>query len=131
MYLAVLPQKAKENFLNLALYVANADNQFSAEEQNMLNAFAGEMNISYQPVTMPLEEILSRFSDLSLSEKKIVFFELMGLAVVDNHLAKEEKEILERTLTALNLPPEFYEESRKAVTKIAEIYRETNDLIFQ
>ena len=30
MYLAVLPQKAKENFLNLALYVANADNQFSA-----------------------------------------------------------------------------------------------------
>lgn len=131
MYLAVLPQKAKENFLNLAFYVSNADNKFSTEEENLLNIFSKEMNISYKPTAMPLDEILSQFSDLSLSERKIVFFELMGLAVVDKHFAKEEKEILERILTALNLPPEFYEKSRKAVTKIAEIYRETNNLIFQ
>lgn len=60
-----------------------------------------------------------------------ILLSVVFLTVVDKHFAKEEKEILERILTALNLPPEFYEKSRKAVIKIAEIYRETNNLIFQ
>lgn len=106
MFLSKLNEKQKELFTDLAVYIANCNNDFNEYQKNLINAYRREMGMS---VTEPLpniknksqleEEIRNSLNDLeSTNIKKEFLFELIGLAICDSVFDKtEQQEILSIT----------------------------------
>lgn len=130
MYLVKLTEEVKQNFLDLAQFIAKSDSKFSDEEKEMLEVYAHEMGIPCVPAERELDDILTKLKEASSIEKKIIIFELVGLVVVDDDYSAEEKDILGKTLEVFELSSEFLNECLKQVAIVKANYNETSKMIF-
>ena len=95
MYLQFLKENDKENFLSLAHGVSLLDGTLGNEEQQMLDSYCSEMGVSNKLLQsiVPLDTaVINLTNDSSLITKKIVIFELVGLAMSDGSYDKVEKD---------------------------------------
>ena len=119
MYLNFLTQREKELFLKLSYEVSKADGKVLEEEISLIHQFAEEMQIS--PEEMADEDTATILSDIAQNStnkaKRIIFIELLAIALVDNNFANPEIGMMSDVAKAFNISPEQVSQALNAVTQ--------------
>lgn len=131
MFLGMLSPRCKENFLDLAIHLVMADNVLRREEKNILAGYCGEMGLDYFQNRKPMEldTLIRSFDEESWQVKKIVFFELISLALSDKDYAPEEKALIKRIKAGFSITDEIEKVMEETIIKIFDLYTKTNDII--
>lgn len=108
MFLYMLNDSEKENFIALARFAASCNEDVSAEEEIMLHQYCDEMGIAMPEYNgESLEQILEKFSMSNIRNKKVVVLEIVGLLFSDGEYDKKEQEFIGRIANALGVSPEL------------------------
>ena len=132
MYLSLLNNYQKSLFLSLTLYLANTDSDYSKEEHEVIQSYCNEMNItenSFIPFTN-ITEIISKIDESSnTQEKKIVIFEAIGLAMIDNDYSDNEKKLIQLINTYFGFDKTFIIKCEELVNRYLIFQKEINNHI--
>jgi len=130
----MLNEKQKENFLKLAYQMALIDNNLNENEKIMIESYCNEMQISI-PEDIREESIdgiiESMGSECTVVEKKIIIFEILGLALVDGSYDKSEKNIVEAIVNTFEIGENFLLESENVLREYIEMQGKINTLILE
>lgn len=132
MYLALLNKEQKEIFLGLAYNLSNIDGDYSSSEQQMIESYCGEMNIKYSDsiakveLNTIMENINKIFDNKSI---KIVLFELIGLAMVDNNFDETEHAFLNSIQNLFSVDSEFMSKAENYIKNYLDLQLNINTLI--
>lgn len=132
MYLSLLNPEEKNLFLELAVTIAAADGDFSSDEKIMVQAYCNEMQISYDEEIKPhaLDELLFALQEKSSERtKKIIVFELIGLAMSDKKYDESEKDIILKLQKEFNLTQNFTEQCEQIILDYISFQEKLNALI--
>ncbi len=93
MFLNELNKNEALAFVNLVKKFATVDEVFAKEEEELINDYIEELNLkNLEIANESLEVSVNTLKSSSNRNKNIVFFELVGLALVDGNY--DEKEIV-------------------------------------
>nr|WP_275298357.1 hypothetical protein [Clostridium sp. YIM B02555] len=82
--------------MQLVRYLANSDNTFAKEEKNLYEDYLKELGISEGEIKeLDLNEVYTTLNNSTQRNKNIVYFELIGLALIDGEYQESEVEVLE------------------------------------
>lgn len=130
MYLTLLNTEQKKLFLNLAYNLVISDGNFSEKEKQIIKAYSieMEMELKIEDIDKDIDRIIKNINLISGSrEKKIIVFEMIGLAMADYNYADEELSIIKKTVSAFNLDYNFADYCKN---KVSEYLNLQNDLNF-
>lgn len=130
MFLNQLLEKEKIAFLELAQVVAWVDDEFTAEEEALLNLYKQEVGVAQDFLIQKhsLQEILAHFS--SETSKNIAFIEVLAVVFSDGVYSDEEKAIIKEIQQAFGFSNEKYEKYKSWIQKINNVYSEGAQLIY-
>lgn len=95
MFLSFLNQNERENFLELANFVAKSDDQYAESEKRWIKNFRNEMNLNdYQLQEKAFDEIMLEFDASSFVSKTSILLDIINLALADYNYEKEEQKII-------------------------------------
>lgn len=104
MFLKELNKDESICFLNLVSIFSKVDNKFAKEEKVLVDEYREELEIYNEEIkTMEYNEIINILKNSSDKAKKIIYFELVGLALVDGEYEDEEIDFLEKVSSELNI----------------------------
>ena len=104
MFLKELNKDESICFLNLVSIFSKVDNKFAKEEKVLVDEYREELGIYNKEIkTMEYDEIISILKNSSDKAKRIIYFELVGLALVDGEYEDEEIDFLEKVSSELNI----------------------------
>lgn len=129
MFLSLLNTEQKKLFLSLAYNLAMSDGNFCENERVVMKRYSMEMNMemNMEDVDKDINRVLSGISDISgVREKKIIIFELVGLAMADYNFDKGEREIVQKALATFGLNHEFGVFCEKKLTEYFNLQEELN-----
>ena len=132
MYLNLLNDEQKKCFLDYAYQLANADGHYSEIEQEMMLAYCEEMHISFADRVedhdvATLVETLKRIC--TEQEKKIILFEALGLALVDNKYNEEENKMISYMQHEFGLNDDFVEICKVYVEEYIQLQSKINEAV--
>lgn len=128
MYLSLLSTEQKKLFLSLAYNLAAADGDFSDTERQVIKSYSMEMDmeIKMEDFDTDMNRVLSNINSIcSIREKKIIVFEMIGLAMADHNYNCGEREIVRKALSIFGLESNFGD---YCVKKLTEYFNLQNDL---
>lgn len=132
MFLSILNEEDKLNFIEFIHLVANCDEDFADEEKEILNNYMIETGIDSIPnIGKSIDDILLYFSKRDDSIKKVVLFEVYGLILSDDKLSKEEKEILNKIDKLSGLNNEEVNKIKELVEELKKVYDNIYDILFK
>lgn len=132
MYLIRLNDEQKRLFLGLAYHIAVVDNNFSHEEQVLIDSYCHEMEIEFEPdiVLQPLDSILSKMQAVcNEQEKKIIVFEAIGLCMVDSTFDTSERELLCTVIKQVGIEKDFLESSEEMIQNYLSFQKKIDALV--
>lgn len=131
MYLALLKNEEKELFLGLAYNLATLDRDYSDIEKATIAGYCQEMQIIFErKMVKSLEEILIRINKISDEiTKKIVVFEAVGLAMVDNNYEDSERNVIARMENIFELEIGFSVKCESILNEYISLQGRLNQLI--
>lgn len=131
MYLALLKQNEKENFLKLAVALSSVDGNFCEEEHFMISQYCDEMGIdNHIPNDIEKDFIINNIAnDSSEQNKKIIIFELLGLAMSDKNFAEAEETLIISLAEKLDLNADYVASCKEMITKYLELQTQINNYI--
>lgn len=133
MFLSVLSEEEKQLFLNLAYTLAYSDGEFGKEEQALIDAYCEEMKTSFHRPEKPIE-LKKLLEDLKTeileNNRKAVYFELLGLAVVDGKFSEEEKKVMEAVRENFGLSNEFASKCYDFLQQYLQMQERIVEIIF-
>lgn len=132
MYLPLFSEEQKKLFLELAFHMVMADGVFSDEERNVIDCYYSETKC--KPLDeKSIRELNTVFNDMKSKlgdrEKKIVIFEMLGLALADGDYAEEEKKIIEDLLKHLNISHDFVDKCKAVLGEYFDLQNKINTLV--
>ena len=96
MFLNELSKNEGISFMQLVKGLANSDNIFAKEEKNLYNDYLDELNIKESEITeINLNSVYETLKSSSERSKNIIYFELIGLALIDGKYDEKEVDLLE------------------------------------
>ncbi len=96
MFLNELSKNEGISFMQLVKGLANSDNIFAKEEKNLYNDYLDELNIKESEITeINLNSVYETLKSSSERSKNIIYFELIGLALIDGEYNEKEVDLLE------------------------------------
>ena len=131
MYLSKLSNEKKHLFLDLELYISNADSEFSNQEKNIIDVHCLEMHIDcnkYQ-CELPLDEVYKKLERCTPEEQHIIFIEMLATVIADEVYHDEEKKIVETIGTILNISRKEIEQAFSIIYNLKKIYEELANFI--
>ena len=131
MYLNKLSAKQKEIFLDICISLSNIDDDFANEERKVIDELCDEMSISPRYVTSKDSNLLiDEIVEISNpNERKIIFLELLGIAMADKKIAPKEKEFMERILKKFDFDEKALEEGILLVNELYDVYSKINNFL--
>jgi tellurite resistance protein len=133
MYLLQLETEERKLFLELAHLIANSDGIIVEQEEEMLERYRDEMNLShkeYEIQNLSLDNILAELKDHSLENKRMILLEVLAIAFSDGVYDEEQKQIIKKLKQSFNISVEEYETFKNLLQKVNKIYEEINTLIY-
>ena len=107
MFLNLLTNEEKHHFLSLAALAANINGSLAEEEEELINSYRREMNLSAESVAIDSdhseESVFGFFAASEKSHKKIVLFEVVGLLTCDSSFDDDERSFVCRLSQAIGL----------------------------
>ncbi len=110
MFLQNLGKDKSELFLDIAICLSNADNNFFDKERETIAGLCDEMKIPFRKTTSAdFETALNGIAGNSSSEeKKMILLESIGLAIVDGVYDEREKKLILQMVTSFGLKDKDY-----------------------
>jgi len=110
MFLGVLNQKEKENFLELAFHIAHCDSDFSSYEKIWISRLRRELYLeNYEIQSKSLDEILEELSASSFIIKTSILLEILELMLTDKTYHVKEKEAVKKLCESWDISDEQFE----------------------
>lgn len=104
MFLKELDESESIAFINLVKELALIDDSFAKEEQNLINDYLVELHLTEDKVIkMNYHEVIDKMKTLTSRKKEIIYFELVGLALVDGQYGEKEVEFLDKIAIDLDI----------------------------
>ena len=104
MFLNELKKDESIAFLELVNQVANVDEVFAKEERELIEDYKEELKLpDYEIQNMSYEDIMKVLSKATVRTKRIIYFEVLGLALIDGEYEAREVELLEKIETDLGI----------------------------
>lgn len=131
MLLDELSREEKKAFWSIANLIAAADGSVS-EEESILKQYKEEMGVDYDfidPSTVDIELELNGLRDISLRKRKIVYFELFGVAYADTDLDEKETSLLDLISTVLGINNDVKSELENTIKSIFDSYKKLGDIL--
>ena len=129
MFLATMSDEGKRLFYSLEMVLAKSDESFDSTEEALIKTHCAEMGIEYKginDINVELKELVDNInSSLTKREKKIIFIELIAVALVDGEYHENEKKVIEQMRKLLNIPEEIADDAVDLVNKLMTV---TNSL---
>lgn len=126
MFLAELNEKEKEVFWEIANLLIDIDGNISKFETDMLEEYKKELRMDSLVVGIEvkknIDEILDDLKNMSERRKKIVFFELLGLAYADKEYVDKEKELISVVKKKFDIKDNEEKIMQQSVESIMNIY---------
>lgn len=112
MFLNQLNKKEKETFMSLSAHMANANKIIADEEKEMIQEYCREMGLVSFDIkdAIPMEDVLGVFQQSDLHIRKVVLFEILGLAYADGEYENSEDAFVIQFAKAIGLSKETVEE---------------------
>lgn len=131
MFLNQLNQKEKETFMSLSVHVANSNGILADEEKEMIQEYCREMGLDSFNVkdAVPMEDVLTVFKQSDLHIRKIVLFEILGLAYADGEYEDTEDDFIIQFATAIGLNKETLEEQETLLVEYLEILKKIVQIV--
>lgn len=97
MFLNELNKDEAMCFLNLVSTFAKVDNKFAEEEKRLLADYKEELGITDEEMKfIEFNDIISLLKKSSYRARSIIYFELVGVALVDGEYEVEEIDFLDK-----------------------------------
>ncbi len=134
MYLAMLNEKEKEIFLEVAFGLVMVDGDYSEAEKAVINGYCQEMQCGFDEKLMvkPMDELIK---DIKLNSnnriKKIFVFELIGLAMVDGKYHEDERAIINKLEVEFDIAPGFVKDCEDALNEYITFQTKLHQLILE
>lgn len=132
MYLSILKEEEKKSFLDFVYYVAASDGSVGDEEKNIIGAYCNEMMIEpvYDKPEMSCTQVVDNISNTAtVNEKKIIIFEILGLAMADNRYEESEKNMIHEAAKKFGLSDEFVVQCEQTLNEYISFQSKINNLI--
>ncbi|MCI7130979.1 MAG: TerB family tellurite resistance protein [Lachnospiraceae bacterium] len=132
MLLNVLNQNCREDVMDLAIYVAMANDVLEATEEESLNQYYQELGIEPRGTQTRCELdacIENIVKSTSLRERKMIMLEMVALAYVDNVCDEKEQELLDKICNRFEISESMMEELVGCVAKLRNVYLEIANVI--
>lgn len=131
MFLNQLNQKEKETFMSLSVHVANSNGILADEEKEMIQEYCREMGLDSfnEKDAVPMEDVLTVFKQSDLHIRKIVLFEILGLAYADGEYEDTEDDFIIQFATAIGLNKETVEEQETLLVEYLEILKKIVQIV--
>lgn len=134
MYLSLLGKEEKDSFLRLAYEVALIDGDYGVEEQQMIDVYCNEMQISSS--SLDKEASISTIIDFIAKEsdiknKKIMIFEIIGLAMSDSNYDNKEKEFIYELINKFTLEEDFGVKCEDIISEYISFQNKINSIIME
>lgn len=97
MFLKELNKEEAICFLNLVSIFTRVDDNFAKEEKVLVDEYKEELGLTNHEIkSIDYSDIIKTLKNSSEKSKRIVYFELVGLALVDGDYENEEVDFLEK-----------------------------------
>ncbi|MDB2112200.1 TerB family tellurite resistance protein [Clostridium paraputrificum] len=104
MFLTELNKEEASAFLSLVTQFAKVDETFAKEEKRLINDYLDELNLKEKDIKdLSYEEIINVLKKSENRIKSIVYFELVGLALVDGEYGDKEIDFLDKIAVSLDI----------------------------
>ena len=130
MLLDELTLEEKKAFWNIANVLASADGR-ALEEESILEHYNEEMGTDFEypdASQIDIKNELESIKASSAKNRKIVYFELYGVAYADTSFDDREKKILDEVCLALSITDDVRETLESSVKTIFDTYRKLGDV---
>ena len=125
MLLNELTLEEKKAFWKIANVLASVDGN-APEEESILKQYSDEMGTGFDlidPAGIDITAELNSVSSGSLKSRKIMYFELFGVAYADTQFDEKEKKILDDACSILEIPDDVRKVLEDSVMCIYDTYR--------
>lgn len=104
MFLKELDKKESKLFINLVKLLAKVDEIFVQKEEDLIKEYILELGLENEHIEeIGFEACIEALSTTSKRNKNIIYFELVGLALVDGNYDEKELEFLNKTALSFNI----------------------------
>lgn len=104
MFLKEFNKEEAKAFINLVNQFANIDDNFVKEEEKLIKEYKNELNLEEDyELILAYDEVISILRRSSEIIKKIVYFELVGLALIDGNYEDIEVDFLDKIAIDLDI----------------------------
>lgn len=132
MYLSLLNKKEKELFLGLAYGVSLIDGKYTIEEKQIIESYCDEMQISSSVLNkqVPLNDIIDEMvEECSSRNKKVIVFEIIGLAMCDGKYDGKEKDFIFELSQKFRLDQDFSTQCANIISEYILFQSKINALV--
>lgn len=132
MYLNLLKEDEKNLFINLAYNLASADGDYSEAEKNLIYGYCQEMNIVFDEDSNinDTDSVVQEFVKNSDEQiKRIIIFELVGLAVVDGHYDEGERVFIKDVEDKFKVESGYSEKCEDVIAEYISFQEKINRLV--
>lgn len=130
MFANVMDLSEKEKFLELINKIAQCDEDYSEEEEELLNNYMIELGLQEVRDTDTLEGLVGFFAGKAPELRKIVFFELYGMIMADAKIEAKEDELIDMIEKAFGLSESQYADIITAAEKLRRAYDRIYEVLF-
>lgn len=104
MFLTELNTEEASAFLSLVTQFAKVDETFAKEEKRLIYDYLDELSLKEEDIKkLSYEEIINVLKKSKNRIKSIVYFELVGLALVDGEYGDKEIDFLDKIAVSLDI----------------------------
>ena len=104
MFLTELNTEEANAFLSLVTQFAKVDETFAKEEKRLIYDYLDELSLKEEDIkNLSYEEIINVLKKSKNRIKSIVYFELVGLALVDGEYGDKEIDFLDKIAVSLDI----------------------------
>ncbi|WP_160671151.1 hypothetical protein [Clostridium sp. C8-1-8] len=122
MFLNELSKREAILFINLVKSIATVDQVFSEKEQQLVADYLEELSLKDSDLEeVSFDQSLEGLKNSTTKNKNIIYFELVGLALVDGVYSEEELKLLEKISASLEI-------SSEKETAFLNFFKEVKDL---
>jgi len=131
MLLDELAAEEKKAFWNIANVLASVDGRV-LEEESVLKQYNDEMGTGFDfidPASVDVSKELENISSGSLRNRRIVYFELYGVAYADTELDERERKILDNVCSVLKIEDEVKKTLEDSVRTVYDTYKNLGEVL--
>lgn len=132
MLLGKLSNDNKKLFFELELALANTDGKFDFREEQLIRSHCAEMGIEYAPTShvTDLNELVQTIrKGMTAMEKKIIFIELVAVALADGNYEEEEQKFIKELQVLFGIPETVATQATELIRGLIKQSGEIEDFV--